>query len=186
MSRMTQDRPLQGRTVAVVATDGMEGVEYRDPRATLENAGARVELVAPRHRVQAMEHMDKGEVYRANTLLRDADPADYDALLLPGGVANPDNLRTDPAAIRFVRSFFDAHKPVGAICHAPWTMIDAEVVAGRTLTSYPSLRSDLENAGAEWVDEEVHVEDGLVTSRGPRDLPAFCEAIVDAFAAGPR
>ncbi len=179
---MNRDRPLEGKTVAVLAADGMEGVEYREPRAALENAGARVELISPRPQVQSMEHLDKGEVHWADKLVRDANAADYDALLLPGGVANPDNLRTDPDAVRFVRSFFDAHKPVGAICHAPWTMIDAEVVAGRTLTSYPSLRSDLENAGAEWVDAQVQVDGGLVTSRGPRDLPAFCQAIVEKFA----
>jgi protease I len=177
--------PLANKRVAILATDGVEGSEYREPRAAMENAGAQAELISIKDgEIQGFEHLDKGDRYPVDRLVRDADANQYDALVLPGGVANPDRLRMDPDAVRFVRSFFDAHKPVGAICHGPWTMIDAQVVNGRTLTSYPSLRTDLMNAGAHWVDEQCHTEAGLVTSRAPKDLPAFCAKIVEEFAEG--
>jgi protease I len=134
--------------------------------------------------IQAVNHMDKSNTYRVDKPIKDADPSDYDALVLPGGVANPDFLRTDPDAVRFVRGFFAAGKPVAAICHGPWTLIEAGVVAGRTLTSWPSLRTDLTNAGATWVDERVFVDNGLVTSRKPDDLPAFCDKMLEEIAEG--
>lgn len=177
---------LAGKRVAFLATDGVEEVEYIQPREAVEAAGAEVELVSTRSgSIQAFDHLDKSQTYDVDITTADADPDQYDALVLPGGVANPDFLRTDADAVSFVRSFFDAGKPVGAICHGPWTMIDAGVVEGRTLTSWPSLRTDLVNAGAKWVDDECHVDNGLVTSRKPDDLPAFCDKIVEEFAEGP-
>jgi protease I len=176
---------LTGKTVAFLATDGVEEVEYARPRAAVESAGARVELVSTKQgSIQAVNHMDKSNSYPVDRSVADADPNTYDALVIPGGVANPDFLRTDPNAVRFVRSFFDAHKPVAAICHGPWMLVEADVVRGRTVTSWPSLRTDLSNAGANWVDEVVHTDNGLVTSRKPDDLPAFCEKLVEEFAEG--
>lgn len=176
---------LQGKRVAFLATDGVEEVEYLAPRDAVEGAGATVELVSLRPgSIQAFDHLDKAGTYEVNVTVTDADPQRYDALVLPGGVANPDFLRTDPQAVAFVRAFFEAGKPVGAICHGPWTMIEADVVRGRTLTSWPSLRTDLINAGANWVDEECHVENGVVTSRKPDDLPAFCDKVVEEIAEG--
>jgi deglycase len=177
---------LQGKRIAIlVANEGVEEVELTSPRDALRDAGASVELIAPEGgEVQAFNHLDKGDTFSPDKAVADADPGDYDGLVLPGGVANPDQLRTDAAAVRFVRAFFEAGKPVGAICHGPWTLIDAEVVEGRTLTSWPSLRTDLRNAGAEWVDEEVHVDQGLVSSRKPDDLEAFNAKLVEEFAEG--
>ena len=176
---------LQGRRVAFLATDGVEQVEYSEPRKAVEAAGASAQLVSLEvGAVQGFNHLDKGDTFMVDATVGAADPADYDALVLPGGVANPDALRLDPDAVNFVRAFFDAGKPVGAICHAPWTLIEAGVVRGRTLTSWPRLRTDLENAGATWVDQEVHSDGSLVTSRKPDDLPAFNAAIVEAFAKG--
>ncbi|GIG90871.1 type 1 glutamine amidotransferase domain-containing protein [Plantactinospora endophytica] len=176
---------LQGKRIAFLATDGVEEVEYTRPREAVEAAGGRVELVSlDGGRIQAFNHLDKSGTYDVDTTVAQADPAAYDGLVLPGGVANPDALRADPDAVRFVRAFFDAGKPVGAICHAPWTLIDADVVKGRTLTSWPSLRTDLSNAGAHWVDAECHVDNGLVTSRKPDDLPAFCAKLVEELAEG--
>ncbi|SDZ38891.1 protease I [Micromonospora pattaloongensis] len=176
---------LDGKRIAFLATDGVEEVEYTKPREAVEQAGARVELISLESgSIQAMQHMDKSSTYPVDKAVADADPGDYDALVLPGGVANPDFLRADPDAVRFVRAFFDAGKPVGAICHGPWTLVEADVVKGRTLTSWPSLRTDLTNAGATWVDETCHVDNGLVTSRNPDDLPAFCSKIVEEFAEG--
>lgn len=177
--------PLQNTKVAFLATDGVEQVEYIQPRQAVEDAGAQVELISIKEQpIQGFNHLDKGDTFPVDKLVRDANPDDYEALVLPGGVGNPDRLRMNPEAVQFVRAFFDAGKPVGAICHAPWTMIDAEVVNGRTITSYRSLRTDLTNAGARWVDEQVHTDNGLVTSRGPQDLPAFCSKIVEEFAEG--
>ena len=174
---------LQGKRIAFLATDGVEEVEYVQPREAVEAAGARVELVSSKPgTIQAFNHLDKSNTYPVDVTADAADPSRYDALVLPGGVANPDFLRTDPYAVQFVHAFFAAGKPVGAICHGPWTMIDADVVRGRTMTSFPSLRTDLTNAGARWVDEECHVDNKLVTSRKPADLPAFCAKIVDKFA----
>ncbi|MGX7676727.1 type 1 glutamine amidotransferase domain-containing protein [Plantactinospora sp. DSM 117369] len=176
---------LQGKRIAFLATDGVEEVEYTRPRQAVEAAGGRAELVSLEGgRIQAFSHLDKSGTYDVDTTVAEADPAAYDGLVLPGGVANPDALRASPDVVRFVRAFFDAGKPVGAICHAPWTLIDADVVKGRTVTSWPSLRTDLSNAGAHWVDEECHVDNGLVTSRKPDDLPAFCAKLVEELAEG--
>ncbi|MCB0874564.1 MAG: type 1 glutamine amidotransferase domain-containing protein [Solirubrobacterales bacterium] len=177
---------LTGKRIAVlVANEGVEQVELTEPLEAVRNAGAEVELLAPEEgEVQAFNHLDKGDTFEVDVTVGAADPAAYDGLVLPGGVANPDNLRTHPDAVAFVRSFFDAGKPVGAICHAPWTLVEAGVVEGRTVTSWPSLQTDLRNAGADWVDEEVHVDQGLVTSRKPDDLEAFNAKIVEEFAEG--
>jgi protease I len=176
---------LQGKKIAILmANEGVEQVELTSPLAVLREAGAEVELLAPEEReIQAFNHLDKGDVFAPDKTVGEARPGDYDGLVLPGGVANPDRLRTDTDAVQLVRSFFEAGKPVGAICHGPWTLINADVVQGRTLTSWPSLQTDLRNAGAEWVDEEVHVDEGLVTSRKPDDLPAFNAKIVEEFGA---
>ena len=174
---------IQGKRVAFLATDGVEEVEYTQPRKAVEDAGGTAELISIKDgEIQAVNHMDKAGTYRVDRTVREADAADYDALVLPGGVANPDFLRADVDAVNFVRDFFTADKPVAAICHGPWTLVEAGVVSGRTLTSWPSLRTDLTNAGATWVDEQVFVDDRLVTSRKPDDLPAFCEALVERFA----
>jgi protease I len=176
---------LDGKRIAFLLTDGVEQVEYTDPRRALEDAGATCELVSPKaDTVQGFNHLDKGDTFRVETPLADADPHLYDGLVLPGGVANPDFLRLDPRAVRFVRAFFEAGKPVGAICHGPWTLIDAGVVRGRTMTSWPSLRTDLRNAGAIWVDQEVVTDRGTTTSRKPDDLPAFCAKLIEEFAEG--
>jgi protease I len=176
---------LQGKTIAFVATDGVEQVEYVEPRKAVENAGARVELVSMKPgTIQGFNHLDKGDTFQVDKAASQANPDDYDALVLPGGVANPDALRTDPEVVGFIRSFFEAGKPVGVICHGPWTLVEAGVVKGRTLTSWPSLQTDIRNAGGTWVDEEVHSDQGLVSSRKPDDLPAFCAKIVEEFAEG--
>jgi protease I len=176
--------PILGKRVAFLATDGVEEVEYTEPRKAVEEAGGTAELISIKEgAIQAVNHMDKAGTYKVERSVRDARAADYDALVLPGGVANPDFLRADPDAVQFVRDFVATGRPVAAICHGPWTLIDAGAVQGRTLTSWPSLRTDLANAGATWVDEPVHVDGHLVTSRKPDDLPAFCEAMLDQFAA---
>ena len=177
---------LRGKKIAIlVANEGVEQVELTSPRAAVREAGAEVELLAPEdEEIQAFNHLDKGDTFTPDKIVGEADPDDYDGLVLPGGVANPDQLRTDTDAVQFVRAFFEAGKPVGAICHGPWTLINADVVDGRTLTSWPSLQTDLRNAGAEWVDEEVHVDQGLVSSRKPDDLEAFNAKIVEVFAEG--
>ena len=177
---------LQGKKVAfLVANEGIEQVELTEPRKALEGAGAETVLIAPEAgEAQAFDHLDKADAFAVDVTTADADAAEYDGLVLPGGVANPDNLRTDDAAVEFVRAFFDAGKPVAAICHAPWTLIEADVVEGRKLTSWPSLQPDLRNAGAEWVDEEVVVDSGLVTSRNPGDLPAFNAKAIEEIAEG--
>jgi protease I len=177
---------LQGKRIAfLVANEGVEQIELTDPRDAVHGAGAETDLIAPDGgEIRAFDHLDKADTFPVDRTVEDADPADYDGLVLPGGVANPDNLRTHEDAVVFVRAFFDAGKPVAAICHAPWTLIEAGAVEGRTLTSFPSLQTDLRNAGAEWVDEEVHVDEGLVTSRRPDDLPAFCAKVVEEVAEG--
>ncbi len=177
---------LQGKRIAIlVANEGVEQVELTKPRDALRAAGAEVELLAPEgDEIQAFNHLDKGDTFSPDKTVGEADPGDYDGLVLPGGVANPDQLRTATDAVQFVRSFFEAGKPVGVICHGPWTLINADVVDGRTLTSWPSLQTDLRNAGADWVDEEVHVDQGLVSSRKPDDLDAFNAKIVEEFAEG--
>jgi protease I len=176
---------LDGKKIAFLATDGVEQVELIEPRKAVEAEGADVDLISlEKGEFQGFEHLDKGQTFTADKAAKDADPDDYDGLVLPGGVANPDFLRADQDAVRFVRGFFEAKKPVGAICHGPWTVVEADVVKGRTLTSWPSLQTDIRNAGATWVDEEVHVDQGLVTSRKPDDLPAFNAKIVEEFAEG--
>lgn len=176
---------LRGIRVAILATDGFEQSELIEPRKALVVAGAHTEVIAPNEgRIQGMLHHEKGETVGVDRALDQAKAADYGALVLPGGVANPDALRTDERAVAFVRDFFDARKPVAAICHGLWTLIEAEVVDGRTVTSWPSLRTDLRNAGAQWVDESVVVDHGLVTSRNPDDLPGFCAKMVEEFRAG--
>ncbi len=177
---------LEGRKVAfLVANEGVEQVELTSPWQAVEEAGGEPVLIAPQQgEVQGFEHLDKGDTFEAGVAAADADAGDYDALVLPGGVANPDILRTDTDAVGFVRAFFEAGKPVAAICHAPWTLVEAGVVAGRTLTSWPSLQTDIRNAGGTWVDERVHVDAGLVTSRRPDDLDAFNEKLVEEIAEG--
>jgi protease I len=177
---------LQGKKIAfLMANEGVEQVELTEPLRAVREAGAEAELLAPEAgEIQAFNHLDKGETFEADRAVGDADASEFDGLVLPGGVANPDQLRTKEAALEFVRGFFAAGKPVGVICHGPWTLINAGVAEGRTLTSWPSLQTDLRNAGAEWVDEEVHVDQGLVTSRKPDDLEAFNAKIVEEFAEG--
>ena len=176
---------LFGKKIAVVATDGFEQIELVKPVEALKAAGADVEIVAPKAgTIQGFKHHDKADTTKVDRTIAEATAGDYDGLLLPGGVINPDALRIEPDAIAFIRAFTDAGKPVAAICHGPWTLINAEAVKGRRLTSWPSLQLDLENAGATWVDEEVVVDDGLVTSRNPDDLPAFCAKMLEEFAEG--
>ena len=177
---------LSGKKIAfLMANEGVEQVELTEPLEAVRGSGAETEVLAPEAgEIQAFNHLDKAQTFAVDRTVGDANVEDYDGLVLPGGVANPDQLRTDDAAVEFVRAFVESGKPVGAICHAPWTLIDAGVVADRTLTSWPSLETDLRNAGANWVDEEVHVDNGLVTSRKPDDLPAFCRKLVEEIAEG--
>ncbi len=177
---------LGGKRIAIVVTDGFEESELLEPMKALKSAGADVDVIAPKEgRIQGFRHRTKGKTVPVDVAIDAARPEDYEALVLPGGVANPDELRTDERVVSFVRGFFEARKPVAAICHGPWTLIEADVVRERTITSWPSLKTDLRNAGANWVDEEVVVDHGLVTSRKPDDLPAFCQKMVEEFAEGP-
>ncbi len=175
---------LRGKRIAfLVADEGVEQVELTEPWNAVTDAGGEPTLIAPGGgEVQAFNHLDKGDVFEAGASTADADPASFDALVLPGGVANPDQLRRDEDAVAFVRDFLRSGRTVAAICHAPWTLVEAGVTDGRRLTSWPSLQTDLRNSGATWVDEEVVVDDNLITSRRPDDLPAFCRAVVDAVA----
>jgi protease I len=176
---------LQGKKVAFLFTHGVEQVEYTEPRKAVDNAGAEAHVVSlEAGKVQGFNHLDKGDTFEADIAVRDANAADYDGLVIPGGVANPDFMRVDPDAVRFVRSFFDAGKPIASICHGPWMLVEADVVRGRTVTSWPSLKTDIRNAGGTWLDEQVHTEDGIVTSRKPDDLPAFCAKLIEEFAEG--
>jgi len=177
---------LKGKRIAfLTANEGVEQVELTQPLEAIKQAGAEVELLAlGAGEIQAYNHLDKGDTFQAEKAVSDADPSDYDGLVLPGGVANGDFLRMDKDAVKFVRRFVEADKPVGAICHGPWVLIEAGVAKGRTLTSFPSLQTDIRNAGGTWVDEEVHVDKGLVTSRKPDDLPAFNEKLIEEFAEG--
>ena len=176
---------LSGRTVAFLATDGVEQVELTGPWQAIEAAGATPHLISlEKGEIQGMNHTDKGDTFPVDKTVQEAQASDYDALVLPGGVANPDRLRTDKDAVRFVKEFFTAGKPVGAICHGPWMLVEADVVRGRTVTSWPSLQTDIRNAGGDWVDQEVQTDHGLVTSRKPDDIPAFNKKIVEEFAEG--
>ncbi len=178
---------LQGKKIAILATDGFEEDELLKPLHALEAAGAQVDVVSPSGGwIKGWKHTDWGEEVAVDVELRKAKPDEYDALVLPGGVMNPDRLRQMPEAVQFVRHFVDTHKPIGAICHGPWTLIEAGAVRGKTMTSWPSLKTDLTNAGARWVDEEVVVDDGLITSRKPDDLGAFDEKLVAEFAKSSR
>jgi protease I len=175
---------LESRRIAfLVAPEGIEQVELTEPWKAVEEAGGKPELVSISDgEVQAFNHLDKADTFKVDYVVADVDADDYDALVLPGGVANPDALRMDSDAVSFIHDFFLRGKPVAAICHAPWTLVEAGVLAGRRLTSWPSLETDIRNAGAEWVDEEVVVDQNLITSRNPGDLPAFCETLVEEFA----
>lgn len=177
---------LNGVRVAILATQGFEQVELTEPKAALEEAGAKVDVVSPKAgiksgKIKGWNMTDWGESVKVDVELSDAKEGNYDALLLPGGVMNPDKLRMDPQAVAFVKSFFTASKPVAAICHGPWTLIEADVIRGRTMTSWPSLQTDLRNAGATWVDQEVTEDNGLVTSRKPDDIPAFNQRVIELF-----
>jgi protease I len=176
---------LKGKRIAVLATDGVEGVELTSPREALEQAGATVEILAPGGgSIRLWDHDEKRGMVAVDSPVADADPGAYDGLVLPGGVRNADRLRLDEGAVRFVAELDRRHVPIGVICHGGWVLIEAGVVSGRTMTSHPSLRTDLRNAGAQWVDEEVVEDRGLVSSRRPPDLPAFNSRIVEAFAEG--
>jgi protease I len=175
---------LRGKRIAILATDGFEEVELTEPKKALEDAGAITDVVSIKAgRIQGFRHMEPGETIKVDKTLDQANPKDYDNLVLPGGVNNPDQLRTNAKAVAFVRSFFDEGKAVAAICHGPWTLIEAGAVYGRTLTSWPSLQTDIRNAGGNWVDQEVVMDNGLITSRKPDDIPAFNRKIIEAFAA---
>jgi len=176
---------LNGKRVAFLATDGVEQVELTEPWEAVEKAGGKPELVSlETGEIQGFNHRDKGDTFPVDKTVKDADAGEYDGLVLPGGVVNPDVLRMDSKAMAFVASFFEQGKPVGAICHGPWALVETGVVKGRTVTSWPSLKTDIENAGGTWVDEEIVVDRGLFTSRNPDDLPAFCEKLVEEMAEG--
>jgi len=177
---------LTGKKVAILATDGFEQIELTRPWEALTRAGAKVEIVSPKaYEIQGFNHLEPGEMFAVDKRLDQAKADDYDALVIPGGVFNPDQLRTDDDATHFARAFIEADKPVAAICHAPWVLIDAEVVAGRVMTAVKPVRTDLANAGANVVDEEVVVDGHLITSRGPDDLPAFCDRLIRMVAGEP-
>ncbi len=176
---------LQGKRIAVLATDGVEQVELTKPVEAAREAGARVDLLSIKPgQIQGVHGMDKGQTFPVDRQVGLASADEYDGLILPGGVANPDKLRMNRDAVDFVRAFFDQHKPVAAICHGPWMLVEADVVRGRTLTSWPSLQTDIRNAGGHWEDVEVDTDHGLVTSRKPDDLPAFCRKMVEEFSEG--
>ena len=177
---------LQGKKIAFLATDGVEQVELAKPWEAVKDAGGRPELISIKSgQIQSMNFdINPGDTFSVDKAVTDASAADYDALVLPGGTVNPDRLRVNTDAMRFVRAFFEAGKPVGAICHGPWSLVETGIVRGRTVASWPSLQTDIRNAGGTWVDEQVHVENGLITSRKPDDLPAFCSAIVELFSQG--
>ena len=176
---------LDDKKVAFLATNGVEQVELTEPWKKVEEEGGTPKLVSLESgEIQAFEHLDQGDRFQVDRTVQEADEADYDGLVLPGGVANPDFLRGDDDAVAFVRAFFDAHKPVAVICHGPWTLVEADVVRDRTITSWPTIQTDIRNAGGSWVDEEVVVDNGLVSSRKPDDLPAFCDKLAEEICEG--
>ena len=178
-------QPLTGMRIAILATDGVEQVELLKPREALQQAGAQTDVIAPKEgSIKGWNHTEWGQQIPVDRPLSQATASNYDALMLPGGVMNPDHLRQDRKAVQFVKAFFDAHKPVAAICHAPWMLVEANVLEGRRVTSWPSLETDIRNAGGFWVDEPVVVDNGLVTSRKPDDIPAFNEQMVATMAQG--
>ena len=176
---------LSGKRVAILVAEGFEQVEMTGPRKALTEAGAKAEIVSPaKGEVQGWHHFDKGERFKVDVPVDSANAANYDALLLPGGVANPDQLRGNPKAVQFVKQFVQSGKPIGVICHGPWTLIEAGAVKGCTMTSWPTLKTDLMNAGAKWVDQEVVVDHGIVSSRKPDDIPAFSRKLIEEIAEG--
>jgi protease I len=178
-------RKLEGKKVAILVASGFEQVEMTTPKKALDEAGAETKIVSPKSgQIQGMRHADKGDKFDVDLTLEEARPEDFDALLIPGGLFNPDELRANADALEFTRHFFGAGKPVAAICHGPWVLVDAGVARGRTLTSWPHIKTDIKNAGGKWVDEEVVVDNGLVTSRKPDDLPAFNQKMIEEFCEG--
>ena len=176
---------VSGKRVAILATDGVEQVELTEPRKALDDAGAKTVLVSPKNgKIKAWQHDDWGEELQVDLPLSNARADDFDALLLPGGVMNPDHLRSEPQAVEFVREFFRSGKPIAAICHGPWMLVEAGAVRGRTITSWPSLQTDIKNAGGDWVDREVVTDEGIVTSRKPDDIPAFNRKMIEEFGEG--
>ena len=177
---------LDSKRIAFLAADGVEQVELVEPRKAIEEAGATTELIGLEDgEIQGFNHLDHADTFTVDKAVKDADPADYDGLVIPGGVANGDFLRADQDAVRFTAAFAEAHKPIASICHGPWILVEAGIVKGRTITSWPSLQTDVRNAGGTWVDEEVHVDQGLVTSRKPDDIPAFSAKAIEEFCDGP-
>ena len=177
---------LTGKKIAFLATDMVEQVELTEPWKAVEEAGGTPELVSLEEgEIQGFDHYDKADTFRVDRVVSEVTADDYDGLVLPGGVGNPDTLRTDEDAVRFARTFVESGKPVAVICHGPWTLVEADVVRDRTLTSYPSIKTDIKNAGGNWVDQKVVVDDGLISSRNPDDLPAFCKALVEEFSRAP-
>ena len=178
---------LKGKKIAILATDGFEQSELMQPRQALEEAGAHTEVVSPNSgKIKGWDHKDWGESVKVDKTLDNVNAEEYDGLLLPGGVINPDRLRMDPKAVNFVQQFVTAGKTVGAICHGPWTLLEAGALKGKTVTSWPSLRTDLKNAGAHWVDKEVVTDGQFITSRKPDDIPAFNNAVIESLAQGPQ
>jgi len=174
---------LKGKKIAILATDGFEQAELAEPRKALEDAGATTEIISPKGgEIKGWKLKDWGDKVKVNRTLDEARPSDYDALVLPGGVINPDHLRMEPKAVSFVKEFAQSGKPLAAICHGPWTLVEAGVVKGRKMTSWPSLRTDLKNAGANWVDEQVVVDGNFITSRKPDDIPGFSQKIIEMVA----
>jgi protease I len=185
MQNFNSKQNLNGKKVAILVEDGFEQVELTSPKQALEQAGAKAEIVSPKHdKVKGWDHTNWGQEFPVDVPLEQANPNNYDALLLPGGVMNPDKLRMNQQAVQFVRNFFEQGKPVASICHGPWMLVEADIARGRKLTSYPSIKTDVKNAGGNWVDQEVVVDQGLVTSRSPKDLPAFNQKLIEEVAEG--